>query len=269
MTQNICEIYSWADIKDASLSPDEINILGNIELLQDEIKTLFEEVIQNQIFEGEDIFSYYLVPPNFWEKFLSNLEKENYKESFKCVTDLYFSKLNEIYEKLNGYLNLIFYSGYIDSYTESYNYFSSFYNMFYGDGARRFYEYALKKGIIDAYDNLNYQKIKNIVVFYLETLIESYDNIITELEKVYSRLSDKKFVSKLSKKPLGKSKKSLRKYLENKIKYGDDIEETLLDIKNRLETLKNMKKYYEDWSQSFQLSPASQIARLFRPYFNL
>ena len=268
MVQNICEIYSWMDVKDAALSPDEINILGNIELLQDEVKTLFDEVIQNQIFEGEDIFSYYLVPPNFWEKFLNNLEKENYEDSFKCVTELYFSKLDETYKKLNEYLNLTFYSGYIESYTEGYNYFSSFYNIFFGDGARRFYEYTLKKGIIDAYDNLNYQKIKNIVIFYLDALINSYENIIEELEKVYKRLTDNRIKNNLLT-PKTAGKKALRRVTENKIKYGENIDETLADIQQRIETLKNSKRYYEDWYQSFQLSPAPQIARLFRPYFNI
>jgi hypothetical protein len=251
MVQEICEIKSWQDVYDAGLSPDEIEIWNKVETIQEEVKILFEDVIYNQIFNADDIYSYYLVPPDFWEKMFSEVESDTFPD-LSCVRDTYFYELDKIYAELNKYINLPFYKSQADN-ISLYKYFKVFYGMFFGQGAKSFIDYTKKKGIIGAYNDLNYVKVKNIITFYVRSFSKALNNLINKYENLVWKLLHIKV-------PVTSPGGFIR--------FGENKKEELDKIRKYIEELKSVKSVYDEWVQSFLISDPKNISELFYKYFN-
>jgi len=198
MIQNLNELKSWQDIKDAEISSNELDILDTLQNLEDEIRESFN-LIKEQILYGTDLEFFYLIAPQYFE--------ENFKDFWESgLKGLYYSKLCEIYDEcIIPYLNVDFYKGKNNSdFDTIYSRFSVFYNMFFGYEGRRmveefFYNYDDKKGpvriadkILKLYKKDKYNQIKEFFKNYFVATRIRMERLLEFLkEKKEANLSDK------------------------------------------------------------------------------
>ena len=254
MIQDLTELKSWMDIKDAEISSAELDLLNNYEAVKDEIETMFK-FIAAQLAEGIDMSTYYLVKPSYYKQF--------YPDFYPKLEQVYYDKLTDIYDNiLMEYFNLSFYKGKDNDFLDNvYKHFEVFYSLTCGTlGYQKFSNFFINKTALKNYRIRHWPYFKNNMFLYFNTFYKLNSKLIETLNNFLKKpnqkmLSQIETLFKISTNSNPTSQNNTNTDNDNKL---DNIKQFVISL---IDQLTEQNYYLNNWMESIKITPPKSILK--------